>query len=149
MFGAQNNSASMTLSAFRNRAPRREKVLSSPLVVFSASSPPWATWLQDPPWCLACSLAHPPTTDQPGRLLAIPSVRREQIRLREAGPSLLMPGPWHCFLCQSGCVLVAFGSLHFLCGFCGRFHPPVWSLSEALACQTSLFESVPGHLLGR
>lgn len=78
-----------------------------------------------------------------------PIVRREQVQLGKAGPSLLMSGPWHSFCCQSGCFLVAFGSLHFFCGFCGRFHPPVWSLSEALTCQTSLFELVPGHLLGR
>lgn len=51
--------------------------------------------------------------------------------------------------CQSGCILVAFGRLCSRCGFCGCFHQAVWSLSEAQACQTSFFESVPALLLGR
>lgn len=60
LFNTQKYSASMTLSAFCNMAPRREKALSSSTVAFSTLSPRWATWVQD--LHSACPLsAHPPT----------------------------------------------------------------------------------------
>lgn len=51
--------------------------------------------------------------------------------------------------CLSGYFLVAFGRLCSHCGFCGSFHQAVWSLSEARACQTNLFESMPVLFPGR
>lgn len=146
LFSTQKYSTNMTLSAFGIMAPKRgcpsPPVLWHPLLCHQLLG------------CVGPGPSTLPDRSQPilppvGLAVGYPSFRREKTQVGEAGPSLLMPGPWHCFCCQSGCFLVAFGSLYFLCGFCGRFHPPVWSLSEALACQTSLFELVPGHLLGR
>lgn len=137
LFRTQKYSAYMTVSAFSNMAPTREKSLSIPTLLSTLGLPG--------PRILhgACPSSH-----ESGSPLAVPTWRERKSSWR-GWPSLLMWGPWHCFCCQSGCLLVASGSLHFLCGFCGRFHPPVWSLSEALVCQTSLFELVPGHLRGR
>lgn len=140
----QKYSTNMTLSAFCTTVPRRGRPFLPPLWhslqchhLLGYLGPAFhGTWS-----VTAC----PPTTGTDCH----PSQSNEREYPAWRGRPLPLLGPWHCLPCQSGCFLVAFGSLHFLCGFCGRFHPPVWSLLEALACQTSLFELVPGHLLGR
>lgn len=50
--------------------------------------------------------------------------------------------------CQSGCLLVAFGSLCSHCGFCGCFHQAVWSLSEAQACRPAFLNQCQPSYLG-
>lgn len=139
----------MTLMVFCCMAPGREKAFTSPLWDFQPCHQLLSSYPSLRPYIVAASYLSPQRYSQIRLNISHPHLRRETVQLGEAGPCPLLQGTWQCLCCQSGCLLVAFGSLHFLCGFCGCFHPPVWSFAEALACQTSRFELVPGHLLGR